>query len=351
MHGAIMKLTGKEGVLRLYDGSRILHGAAPLSGMTVDIVTFDGASAWANITASVEEDDALAASNVLPTNAAMVFIGSTSKFAMVQFLKGIGSDYAAGSGALIGKYFDGTDFDSALPGLYDGSLSGGNCFGQDGYIFYQIPHDWELGANTYYANLDSDKYYIALMTTASSTTDFDADVLCPVDAQYFDIKFAAMDFNGPFGRPLQEEQLVLNRQRVDAYAHYVKGNNDVIYQPLPISFSCLLDDVYNRDHVKKALACDNPNTGAWTGAGVTTKGTTKNDGINNNPLFIDASKKTVNVQTLWTGESLPTGFGYYECFFPPEGININEAEEGVTLSAAGGCYGVIEDIYGFGVRY
>jgi hypothetical protein len=42
---------------------------------------------------------------------------------------------------------------------------------------------------------------------------------------------------------------------------------------------------------------------------------------------------------------------YYECYFPPEEVTIAEAEDGITLSASGGCYGVIETINGFGNRY
>ena len=346
-----MKLTGKDGVLRIFDSSLNLHGAAPFAGLTVDIVTWDGASTWTNITSDVDTDDANASDNVLPDNAAMVFIGSTSKFAMVQFLKDEGSDYAVGSGALLGYYYDGSDFASTLSGVTDGTASGGDCFAADGNISFQIPRNWSLGANSYNANLDSDKYYIALMTTTSSSTDFDADVLCPAEAQYFEIKFSNMDFNGPLGRPLTQEELVLNRNRMDAYAHYVKGSDDIIYQPLPISFSCILDDIYNREYVKKALMCANPNTGTWTSTGTTSKGTTQNDGSNNNPAFVDSSKKAVNVQMLWTGTTYGTGLAYYEVFFPPEEITWSESEDGIVLTAAGGVFGVVEDIYGFGVRY
>lgn len=346
-----MKLTGKEGILRIFDSAAVLHGAAPLDGNTVDIVTFDGGSTWANITSDVETDDAAAADNVLPDNTAMVFIGSTSKFAMVQFLKGIGSDYAVGSGALLAYYYDGSDFASTLSGTSDGTASGGDCFAADGYISFQIPTDWATGANSYNANLDSDKYYIALMTTTSSSTDFDADVLCPCDAQYFEVKFASMDFNGPLGRPLTQEELVLNRGKVDAYAHYIEGSDDVIYQPLAVSFSCILDDTYNREYVKKALICDNPNTGTWTSAGTTSKGTTQNDGSNNNPAFVDSSKKTINLQMKWAGNTYNVGLAYYEVYFAPEEITWSESEDGLILTASGGVFGVIEDIFDFGVRY
>ena len=85
--------------------------------------------------------------------------------------------------------------------------------------------------------------------------------------------------------------------------------------------------------------------------GVTSKGTTKNDGVNFNPAFKDATKKTVNVQMLFEGASRNQGLAYYEVFFPEENQKITEAEDAVTLSCAGGAYGVIETINAFGIRY
>lgn len=345
-----MKLTGKDGVLRIYDGSKIIHGAAPLGSIVIDIVKFNGVDTWTNITTDVEADDLNYADNFIADNTYKVFIGSTSKFALVKFLKGGGANYAAGSGALIGKYFDGTDFDTVLTSLVDGTASGGDCFGQDGYIGFEIPRNWALGANALYANLDANKYYIELMTTTSSTTDVDADVLAPVDGQYFEVKFAKMDLSGPIGRPRQEEQLVLNRNRMDSYGHYVKGSDDKIFEPIELAFSCIIDDTYNKDYIMKALECDNPNTGTWTSAGTTTKEDTKNDGTNYNPPFADTNKKTVDIQILWTGSN-PWGMAYYEVYFPLQEQGVAEAEEEITLSCRGGVYGVAERIYGFGLRY
>lgn len=345
-----MKLTGRNGVLRILDSSAILHGTAPLNGYTPDVVKFDGVSTWTNITANVIADDVSYANDFLADNNDVIYMGSTSKFAMFQFLKGGGANYAAASGAMIIKYWNGANFNTAVSGKADGTLVGGNCFAQDGYVSFQIPRDWALGANSFNANLDSDKYYIAIMTTTSSSTDADADILCPCDGQFFEVKFAGMDFSGPIGRPLTEEILVLNRMTMDAYGHYIEGPDDKIFDPVELSFSCLIDDTYNKDFIMEALACGNPNTLTWTATGVSSKGDTKNDGTNSNPAFADTSKKAANVQILWSG-SAPIGFAYYECFFPPEAITIAEAEDGITLSAAGGVYGVVEQIFGFGNKY
>jgi len=350
-----MKFIGKNGVLRIFDGSKNLHGAAPRDEATVDIVTFDGTSTWANITSDVETDDAAAAENFLADTSGFVFIGSDVPFSLVKFLKGAGSHYAVASGALKAFYFDGSDFATALTGVSDGTASGGHCFAADGHISFKAPIDWAIAANGYNANLDADKYYIALQTTTSPSTDPDADVLCPVDGQYFEISFAAMDFSGPLGRGKSEEVLVLDRGNMSSKAHYIEGVDGKIYESLPVAFSALLDDVYNRERLQDALVCGNADdSGRWIAAGTTSKALTKNDGTNLNPAFADATKKTVNIH--WIMESARTagldqGMAYYETYFPPSEITISEAEDGITLSAAGGCFGLIERIHHLCNRY
>jgi len=42
---------------------------------------------------------------------------------------------------------------------------------------------------------------------------------------------------------------------------------------------------------------------------------------------------------------------YYEVYYPPEGQELKESAEGISVAMRGGCYGVIETIYGFGNRY
>jgi len=344
-----MNLTGKDGTLRIYDSALILHGAAPLNGLTMDVVQYDGA-AWSNITSNVETDDANVESNFIADNNDVIYVGSTSKFAMIRFLKGNGSDYAEGSGTLITTYYNGTDFNSSLPDMSDGTASGGDCFAQDGNITFQIPRDWATGANAFNANLDSDKYYVALKATTSPTTDPDADVLAPCDGQYYEVKFASMDFSGPIGRPRPVEIPIFNRGRMDAAAHFIKGPDDVLYTPLELAYSCLIDDTYNNDNIFEALECGNPNYGTWTSTGTSSKGDTQNDGSNDNPAFVDSGKKTVNIQMLWTGDN-PLGYAFYEVYHPPDEGSLTESADGITLSTRGGVYGVIERIYGFGNRY
>lgn len=345
-----MKLTGKDGVLRVFDSSINILGTAPRADATVDIVTWDGAITWANVTSNVTADDINYANDFIVDSTGAVFIGSTVAFAMIQFLKGGGVDYAAGTGALLMFYFDGTNFSKSITIFLDGTASGGNCFAQDGYIGFKIPADWALGAATAVsANLDDNKYYVKLMTTSSGTTDPDADILCPVDAQFFEVAFSNMDFNGPIGRKRQEEILILNRSRADANMHFIKGPDSPLYEPLPISLSCALDDTLNKNDIQIAMACGNPDSTYWTATGTTAKGTTQNDGSNNNPAFADSNKKAVNIQILFG--TMGIGWAYYETYFPEDQITITEGENEVNLTANGGVFGIIEMIHGFGVRY
>ena len=342
------KLTGMDGVLRIYDSSAILLGTAPRDDATVDVVKWDGVTTWANITTDVEADDANIATAFLTDNDDAIFIGADKSFAMIQFLKGGGTNYAAVSGALKAYYFDGTDFSNSVT-VVDGTASGGDCFAQDGYITFEIPEAWALGANAVNANLDVDKYYIKLMTTTSPTTDPDADILCPVDGQYFEVAFANMDFTGPLGRALTEEILVLNRNKADSNMHYIEGPDNKIYDPLPLSFGAALDDTLNKNDIQIALACGDPDSARWTATGVSSKGDTKNDGTNANPSFADSNKKAVNVQMLFG--TMGIGWAFYEVFVPEDQVTFAESETDISITVNGGVYGVIQPIHGFGNRY
>jgi len=347
-----MLFTGRDGTLRIFDSSAILLGAAPRDDATVDIVKWDGAAAWTNITSDVDTDDASYSNNFLTDNNDAVFIGADVMFAMIRFLKDGASDYAAGSGALKIYYFDGTDFSNSITVFSDGTAAGGNCFAQDGYIGFKIPNDWAVGANSVNAALDADKYYVKLMTTTSPSTDPDADVLCPCDGQYFEVAFSQMDFKGPNGRPLTEENLILEQGRMNSKGHYIEGPENVIYDFVGISWSCFLDDTHNKDDLEIALQCGNPGSSRWTGAGVSSKGDTQNDGSNDNPTFADTTKKTVNVMIrLANNSGIPLGWAFYETHFPPNEQTFGEADEGNIINCNGGCFGVIERIHGFGNRY
>jgi len=348
-----MKLTGRNGILRISDATPILHGAGVFAAYTVDMVKFDGASAWTNITAELQADDTSYANDFLADLNDQVYIGSTVRFAKVKFLRGGGSNYAAGSGALIAKYWNGSAW-VALEGVSDGTFTSPDCFAKDGYITFHVPHDWAATANVHNAALDAGKYYIQLMTTTSSTTDVDADVLCPAENQFFEVVFANMDFSGPLGRAKTPELLVLNRATMDSYAHYVEGSYQILFDPMNITFTALMDDTVNRVALKEALFCGNPASTYWTATGTSTKGNSMNDGVNVNAQFVDTTKKTVNIFMIWEAHrtaGIDIGNAFYEVFFEMKDMFIKEDDDGVTLNCAGLCYGKIEEIHDFGNRY
>lgn len=102
-----------------------------------------------------------------------VYIGSTAPFDRVTADL---STLAAGAGALVAEYYNGSSW-TALSGVTDGTASGGNTLAQDGDVTWTIPTNWAKQGD---ASLDADKYYIRLSpTNAFVTTDPNADRLSP----------------------------------------------------------------------------------------------------------------------------------------------------------------------------
>jgi hypothetical protein len=166
---------------------------------------------------------------------------------------------------------------------------------------------------------------------------------------FLELDLDAGDFNGAIGRARQEEQLVLNRGRMDANAHYVKGSDDKLFEPVPVSFSIFLrDDVqttYLLDMLKAGQDAGVTTVHAHTMA--TTKQDTQNDGANNNPAFADTNKLTYNVEYLIETGGTDLGYKYSEVYFPLDQQHITEAEDGITLQLNGVCYGTITRITAF----
>jgi len=249
-------------------------------------------------------------------------------------------------------------------------------------------------------------------------------------AGYVEVHFRNLDFSGPIGRTKLEETLVLDNGNLNDFAHYINGSDMVLYDPMPVSFSCFIESVtgvepgagFNaRNTIEEALTCrfaEDAHLGHWTGWGASTKGTTKNNGVDFNPLFdvvnpsalihtsvitdvptsteiedtaftlgenqaadyiltvpargysslvhsstgdvvtvddfaaagvttgdtysVYENIRTVNVEFKMlslTGLSLV--YKYNEVYFPPNEITMAEAEDSITLTAAGGVYGTI----------
>jgi len=340
-----MLTTGKVGTLRILDGSEIIAKGAQATMSCFTYVSIG--TTFADKTAEAYADDTDYTGNFWAAASDTIYVGQTSKFGRIKFLKD-GGVFAIAAGLLIPKYYNGTSW-VTITDFNDGTAVGGHTFAADGYIDFKIPQDWAVQGD---ASLDADMYYIELNPTALPSTEPSADVLAPVDGKFFDVKFASMDFSGPLGRPKTAERLKLNRGNMDSCAHFVEGPDDPIYEAVPISFSLALDDTCNREYILLALECGTVGSTYWTGAGVTTKGDTKNDGTNANPAFVDSGKKCVDIVMIWANSTGSVyGRAYYEVYFPPNEQSISEAEDAVTLTCAGGCYGVIEGTGGLASRY
>lgn len=153
---------------------------------------------------------------------------------------------------------------------------------------------------------------------------------------FLTVLFAGGDFSGPLGPPRVQEILVLDRQRMDAHAHYVEGSDADLLEPAPISFSALLHDGEACGHMLDWLAGGPVNAHDLA----TTKGAARRDGTHDNPAFADAGKKAFNLEFRLDGER-PMVWRYTEVYFPLSECQIQESSEGVLVNLRGWCYGEI----------
>uniref|UniRef100_A0A6M3IGP0 Uncharacterized protein n=1 Tax=viral metagenome TaxID=1070528 RepID=A0A6M3IGP0_9ZZZZ len=164
---------------------------------------------------------------------------------------------------------------------------------------------------------------------------------------YLTILFSEMDFTGPTSRPRIEDTLIMDRGVFDSNAHYISGNDEPRYAPLPISFSCRMADT-----TKAKIAMDLI-SGVTLVGGVTQlytmKGTTSIDG-NTLPAFKDAlGKYAYQTEVLWDGTS-DLGIRYSETYYPPGQQTITESADGLILSCNAVVYGDVTRIQAFDTR-
>jgi len=159
---------------------------------------------------------------------------------------------------------------------------------------------------------------------------------------YISILFCEMDFSGPTSRPRTEETLVMNRGVFSTDAHFIEGNDEPIYGPLPVTFSCRMADTSASTVALDMLS------GVTT---IRTKILYGRDGYathlgNTIPAFRDAGKNGYTVEVLWDGDQ---DLGYqYDCvYFAPGQQTITESADGVMLSCNGVVYGGVSRIDSF----
>jgi hypothetical protein len=161
---------------------------------------------------------------------------------------------------------------------------------------------------------------------------------------FLEVVFSGGDFSGPIGTPRVDEELQLNRSKVDSYAHYIKGPEERLLEPVEISFSAFLTDSQGiTDDLLDWLEGGPVNAHTL----LTTKGATQRVAGINNPPFADSSKKAFNLEFLLDEGGVDQGWKYAEVYFDPAAQNLSEGPNAVTLQLRGQCYGTVSRIAAF----
>ena len=160
---------------------------------------------------------------------------------------------------------------------------------------------------------------------------------------YLELDFDVGDFSGPLGIPKTEEQLILDRGNATADAHYIQGPDNKIMEPFAVTFSAFVVEKTQCGYLLdwlEALADGGGSPAVNSNTLVTTKQDTQRDGSNNTPAFADTSKMVSNVEYRLDGIA-DIVWHYNEVYFDLSEQSLSEAEDGVTISLNGMCYGTV----------
>ena len=178
---------------------------------------------------------------------------------------------------------------------------------------------------------------------------------------WFEVPFRG-NVVGPVDRPRPAENIVLDRGRGTADAHYTQGPDDVIYQPLPLTFNFRLAN--SEPNFLKLLqvirapgGTAQKTIGGW--AWTTTKGTSQlrnavpagtgaGQELHTTPGFTDPEKWCCDVEVLWEDPDNQNdrGVRWQEVHFPPD-RQVTEGDADVMVDMAGEVYGAITLITAF----
>jgi len=180
---------------------------------------------------------------------------------------------------------------------------------------------------------------------------------------FFEVPFRG-NIVGPVDRPRPAETIILDRGRGTADAHYVQGADDVIYQPLPLTFNFRLANtepnflkLLQAIRATGGTSATQKTIGGW--AWTTTKGTSQlrnavptgvgaGQELHSTPGFTDPEKWCCNVEVLWEDPDNQNdrGFQWAEVFFPPD-RQVTEGDLDVMVDMSGEVYGAITPITAF----
>ena len=161
---------------------------------------------------------------------------------------------------------------------------------------------------------------------------------------YVEFAFDAGDLSGPIGRPRPEEILKLDKGKATSNAHYIKGPDDKIFEPLPFSFTGLMVGGLSKSQYLRQCIEAMSDGAATTVNGqtlVTTKGDSTVGGIST-PAFADASKIALNLELILDNDADDWGIQYKEIYIPADQCKITVGENDVALAVSGLIYGSID---------
>ncbi|KKN41182.1 hypothetical protein LCGC14_0725730 [marine sediment metagenome] len=160
---------------------------------------------------------------------------------------------------------------------------------------------------------------------------------------YLSLLFTEMDFSGPTSRPRTDETLMMNRGNFSTDSHYIESNDDPRLAPIPVTFSCRINDTENSRIISDWFS------GVTIMAGSTQiyscKGKTAIDSITL-PDFKDSGKQAYYVEVLWDGTT-DYGLKYNEIYFTPGEQTITESADSLMMSINGQVYGDVTRIAAF----
>jgi len=156
---------------------------------------------------------------------------------------------------------------------------------------------------------------------------------------YITVKFAQMDFAGPLAKPRPIDPVIVT---ADGFVHAPTGDDYEarLYEPVPLGFSCLIDDTTNRQKLRDALC--NPDLDSPWQVGSDNWASTKGRGSIILPDgnfvgtkgFFDTKKVAVMVEVLWEDSRAAASLGmqYDEVYVLPQEIEIAESPDRVELA-------------------
>lgn len=177
---------------------------------------------------------------------------------------------------------------------------------------------------------------------------------------YMSVAFEGMDMQTSLGRPRPDEIPVLDRGNLNNSAHHIQGPDTPIIQPVPITWTCFIDNTFNKGSLLRAMGNVQREV-PWQINGITLSNVNGSTMVLNGagsyvstPLPYDTQQDRINVEFLFRGDPhAPLGTDDYgnhlgEVWFQPGACRIVEAPDSLKLNIAGGIYGPISQITTFG---